>query len=513
MTTLPAPRRPMSGYSDRRSAAMLVLGFSAGLPYSLVFSTLSFWLLEAGIEQKTITMFSWAALGYSFKFIWAPLADSLPLPWLGARLGQRRSWLLAAQLAVAGAVLLMAASDPSDPKTLYVMAAGSVLLGFSAATQDIVIDAYRIEAAPDNPAMQSVLSSVYTAGYRIGMLVSGAGSLYLAVWFGTDKGHYLYGAWRSTYQIMAALMGIGVLATLLIREPQAAAQRGGGRADAVENLRLLTVFVLSAALFAAAFALLGGLLPKSASPLVSLLREAFRLAVALAVAGSGAFAAVRAGLVPQDTVRRTWIEPLADFFRRYGKRALLLLALIGLYRTSDIVAGTISNVFYANSGFGKEQIATAVKLFGVAMTLGGGLLGGLLAQRFSLAKMMMLGAAASAATNLLFVVLARHAGSVPLLYLAVSIDNLAAGLAQTVLVAFLSSLTNIRFTAVQYALFSSLMTLLPKTLGGYFGAIADQIGYESFFTFTALLGLPVLLLVHLCGTILAQGQPENRQNG
>jgi len=201
-------------------------------------------------------------------------------------------------------------------------------------------------------------------------------------------------------------------------------------------------------------------------------------------------------IVPKQLAVDTWVTPVADFFRRYGRSALLLLALIGLYRISDIVAGVISNVFYQEMGFSKNEIAAAVKTFGVVMAVAGGFLGGLLSQRFSLMKMMMAGAVLASATNLLFITLAYRGHDVVFMYLAVGFDNLASGLAGAVFVAFLSSLTNIRFTAVQYAIFSSLMTLLPKTLGGYSGTIVSKIGYPGFFLFTALIGLPVLLLVY-----------------
>jgi len=200
---------------------------------------------------------------------------------------------------------------------------------------------------------------------------------------------------------------------------------------------------------------------------------------------------------PAALAVQTWVSPVTDFFRRYGRSALLLLALIGLYRISDIVAGVISNVFYQDLGFSKEEIAWAVKTFGVLMAIAGGFVGGALSQRYSLMKMMMLGAVLAAATNLLFVALAYQGRDLTLMYLAVGSDNLASGLAGAVFVAFLSVLTNIRFTAVQYAILSSLMTLLPKTLGGYSGTMVENIGYPGFFLFTALLGLPVLLLVYL----------------
>ena len=492
----------LKGYQDRRAIALLLLGFSAGIPILLIFSTLSLWLLEAGVQRETVTMFSWAALGYSFKFVWSPLIDALPVPLLSRVLGKRRSWLLLAQGLIIVAIVLMSSINPQFSGGLNAMAWGAVLLGFSSATQDVVIDAYRIEAAPDDSAMQSVMSSTYTAGYRLGMIGAGAGSLMLAQWLGSSKAHYAYGAWQQTYWAMAATMLVGVAATLWVREPAGQqAQTAGQGVD--DNLRLLAMFVLAVLAFVWAFRQINGLLPENAaSPVAALLWETLRLAGSLLAAVAVGFVAVRAKLVRAEVVRRVWVAPLADFFARYGKRAALLLALIGLYRISDIVSGVISNVFYADMGFSKVEIASAVKTFGVAMSILGGIAGGVLAQRFRLMNMMMLGAVAAAATNLLFVWLAMRGHDVPLMYTAVGLDNFAAGLAGTVFVAFLSALTNIRFTAVQYALFSSLMTLLPKTIGGYSGAIVKQIDYTGFFLFTAALGVPIVLLVWWADRVL-----------
>jgi len=173
----------------------------------------------------------------------------------------------------------------------------------------------------------------------------------------------------------------------------------------------------------------------------------------------------------------------------------MLLLLVGLYRISDIVLGVISNVFYQDLGFTKPEIASIVKTFGLFMTIAGGFLGGMLSVRYGVMRILFLGAVLSAATNLLFMLLAGMGHNIPMLYLVISADNLSAGLASAAFIAFLSSLTNIRFTAVQYAIFSSLMTLLPKIIGGYSGSMVDSIGYPGFFLMTALMGLPVLVLI------------------
>ena len=488
---------------QRRVIAMLFLGFSAGIPLLLIFSSLSLWLREAGTERAAVTYFSWAALGYSFKFVWAPLVDQLPLPWLTRVLGRRRAWILAAQGAIITAILLMASIDPAASDTsLAWMALAAVMLGFSSATQDIVIDAYRIESAP--PDLQAMLSATYIAGYRIGMLVAGAGSLFLADWFGTSSDEYLFEAWRSTYQVMAAVMLIGVTTTLLVPEPQSSAQRD----DLLENrdyARFLLLFALSVGAFAATFFFSGTIAAElkaaldqsgSLAVLAAFVVEALRLATALIAAWVVAMLLVKSGSVEHALVEKTYLRPVKDFFERYGwSLAWTLLALIGVYRISDIVLGVISNVFYQDLGFSKSEIATVVKTFGVAMTIAGGFVGGVLAIRFGVMRILFLGALLSAATNLLFMLLANIGHDMTWLYIVISADNLSAGIASAAFVAFLSSLTNISFTAMQFAIFTSLMTLLPKLLGGYSGSIVDALGYPAFFMLTAILGIPVLLLI------------------
>lgn len=503
-------QQAMMAYLDCRALTMLFLGFSAGIPILLIFSSLSLWLREAGVDRSVVTMFSWAALGYSFKFIWAPLIDAVPLPVLTAKMGRRRAWILISQIGVVLAIVLMARINPAEQTLLSLpkMAMAAVLLGFSSATQDIVIDAYRIESAPLN--MQSVLSAMYTAGYRLGMIVAGAGALYLADSFGSTEAVYHYPAWRNTYFIMAAVMGVGILTTLLIKEPlikeplikepilttEPISQEIRQMRQTSDYVRLVAVFVLSVVVFIMVFKLSGSLLPKVDSPLMGFLLEVVHLVLALGLALVTGYALVQAKLVDKQVAFATWIEPVLDFFRRYGSQAMLLLALIGLYRISDIVAGVISNVFYQDMGFSKTDIATAVKLVGVVMVIVGGFLGGILAQKMRIMRAMMVGAILACVTNLLFVLLTLHPGELMYMYVAVIFDNLAAGLASAVFIAFLSALTSIRFTAVQYAIFSSLMTLLPKVLGGYSGTIVDNMGYPFFFIFTFAIGMPILGLIY-----------------
>lgn len=572
---------PWQSFTDKRAIIMLFLGFAAGIPILLIFSSLSLWLREAGVDRSTVTMFSWAALGYSFKFIWAPLIDALPVPVLTRWLGRRRAWMLVAQFGVIAAILTMASVNPSSDAVLKIMAIGAVLLGFSSATQDIVIDAYRIELAP--PSMQSILSAMYTTGYRIGMIVAGAGALYLADYFGSTETAYSYVAWRNTYWVMAAVMVIGVLTTLTVHEPstESLAPKKLARnqtimaiyaalallpaivigliylvgiilfklfgvavvhtmitltlpvlsqyeifmavlmpvalvylllqqptftstkiirnvdTTATEKIRLFLVFVLAVIGFVVTFSQLSSVLPDVSSVAGKFLFEIVHMVSSLVTAFVVGWLLVKLGAVRKQVAVATWVEPIVDFFNRYGKKALLLLALIGLYRIADIVAGVISNVFYQDMGFSKTDIATAVKLVGVWVTIGGGFLGGILAQRMRIMHAMMVGAILASLTNLFFVLLTFHPADLTYMYIAVVADNLAAGLASAVFIAFLSALTSIRFTAVQYAIFSSLMTLLPKVIGGYSGTIVDNTSYPFFFIFCCLIGVPVLLLVYL----------------
>ncbi len=486
-----------------RAIVMLFLGFSAGVPILLIFSSLSLWLGEAGVEKNAVTYFSWAALGYSFKFVWAPLIDKLPLPVLNRLLGRRRSWLLVSQLAVMIAILWMAFTDPAiGPASLTVMAFATVMLGFSSATQDIVIDAYRVESA--GPDLQALLSSTYIAGYRIGMIVAGAGALYLASYFGSTREAYSYSAWMNTYLAMAGVMLVGVVTTLIVAEP-ANPRADSHQYSASDYLRFLLVFVIAVVAFILVFYFSAALAESAKSSLgeslnnqnlASFVVSTLRLATGAIVAWFVARALVSVGVGNQQMIQESYVDPIRDFFQRYGVGlALLLLALVGLYRVSDIVMGVIANVFYQDMGYTKIQIANVSKVFGLLMTIAGGFLGGFLAMRFGVMRILFLGAVLSAVTNLLFILLAESSASMLMLYVVIGADNLSAGLASAAFIAFLSSLTNISFTAVQYAIFSSLMTLFPKILGGYSGSIVESMGYSNFFTMTALLTLPVLVLI------------------
>jgi MFS transporter, PAT family, beta-lactamase induction signal transducer AmpG len=196
-------------------------------------------------------------------------------------------------------------------------------------------------------------------------------------------------------------------------------------------------------------------------------------------------------------LREVLVEPFADFLRRYKWQAALILSLIAVYRISDIVMGIMANPFYVDMGYTKDEVAAVTKIYGVIMTLAGAFIGGALSMRFGVMRVLMLGAVLSAASNLLFAWLGARGHDVTALVFVISADNLSSGIASAAFIAYLSSLTNVNYSATQYALFSSMMLLLPKWLAGFSGKYVDAFGYINFFSATALLGVPVLLLVWL----------------
>jgi PAT family beta-lactamase induction signal transducer AmpG len=482
---------------------MLFLGFSAGIPFSLIFSSLSLWLNEAGIAKSTVTYFSWAGLAYSFKFFWAPIIDRIPVPFLSKLLGRRRGWLLTGQLMVVASIVLMGSINPlSSEDALVTMALAAMCLGFSAATQDIVIDAYRIEVA--EPSLQGVLSSTYFTGYRVAMIISGAGALYLAGYLGSTKSNYNYEAWRLTYYFMASIMLIGIVTTFLIREPERI-EKLNQRYSNKQYIRFLLFFAVCVAMLVFTYIassnfvseqklLLGSLLGNLA--LANFVGEIMQLIFSIFVVVLFGMLLNKFGMLELGLVKENYYSPVKDFFERYGVNlAILLLIFVGFYRISDIVLGVIANVFYQDLGFSKAEIATVSKTFGVFMMIFGSFIGGLFSIRYGVMKILMLGGVLIVLTNLLFMVLAYVGYDLTLLYFVISADNLAAGIATAAFLSFLASITNVSFTAVQYAIFSSLMTLIPKIIGGYSGSIVENVGYSNFFLIASLMGVPVLFLI------------------
>ena len=427
------PRRSWAAtfrvYAEPASLRMLALGFSAGLPLLLVLGTLSFWLREAGINRATIGYLSWVALAYAFKWMWSPLVDRLPIPLLTRLLGRRRSWLLLSQALIMGGLVGMAFNDPQQALNPVVWCALAV--AFGSATQDIALDAFRIESA--DTQRQAALAATYQTGYRLAMIWAGAGALWIAARAQGDTAGYVQSAWQSAYLAMAASMLLGVVTVLCSREP----------------------------------------VPTPLPPARNL----------------------------SEWLQGALVAPFADFLQRYRWQAGLVLGLIAVYRISDVVMGVMANPFYVDMGFTKDEVAAVTKVFGVIMTLLGAFIGGAMSMRWGVMRVLMLGAVLSSASNLLFAWLSTRGHDLTGLTVVVSADNLAGGIASAAFIAYLSSLTNVQYSATQYALFSSMMLLAPKWLAGFSGQFVDAHGYASFFVATACLGLPVLILVALASRV------------
>jgi PAT family beta-lactamase induction signal transducer AmpG len=443
MTSEPAARRgwreTIRVYAQPQVRPLLFLGFSSGLPFLLVFGTLSAWLTQAHVSRSTIGYFSWAGLSYSLKFFWSPIVDRAHLPLLG-RLGRRRSWMLIAQFGVIAALTGMALTDPAEQ--LRHTALLAVCLAFASATQDISVDAYRIESAPVE--LQGAVTAAYQLGYRIAMIAAGAVALHIA------QGH----GWQITYLSMAALVGVGVVTTLLIAEPRATIDRA-----AVAQEQRVVDFV------------------------------------------------ERSGHWP-DWARSAaaWIIgavvcPFTDIFNRLGGGlATLILLFVASYRASDFTMGVMANPFYLDLGFTLDQIAVVSKVYGVIVTLLGVALCGLLVARFGVLRALFVGIVVVCLANCYFSWMAhRDAATVAGLTFAISFDNIGVGIAGTALIVYLSGLTSPAYTATQYALLGMAWSLPCKFLAGFSGVIVDAVGYPLFFVYTAALSLPAIVLVILLG--------------
>lgn len=410
-------REVLSIYAKPRVIAMVFLGFSGGLPFLLVFSTLTAWLRDEGVSRSAIGFFAWVGITYSVKVIWAPVVDRISIPFVTRRLGQRRSWILIGQTGIAAGLFGMAMVGHTE---LYLLSLFALLVAFSSATQDIAIDAYRIEAMQER--FQGAMSAAYIFGYRVALLVAGAGSLYIAE----------YANWTFAYQVMGALVFVGIVTVLLIDEP--------------ESHR--------------------------------------REIIASAESDSVHFGFINAV-----------VRPFTDFFSRNGKFALVILLFIAVFRLSDIAMGIMANPFYLDMGYSKTDIANVAKVFGFFMTIAGSFICGILVVKWGIFRCLLIGATAVALTNVLFSMLSLLQPDIIWLAGVISADNISGGFAATAFVAYLSSLTNRAYTATQYALFSSLMTLPGKFISGFSGIVVDAQGYFVFFLVAAALGIPAILLV------------------
>lgn len=406
-------------YLQEKVLVIFFLGFSSGLPFPLVYATLSAWLEDAGIERSTISTFAWLGFAYSLKFFWAPLVDSIRLPVLSRLLGHRRSWMLLAQLSIGASLMVLAGVDPNQNIEAFALVAFAV--AFSSATQDIVVDAYRIECAEDR--MQGVLAAAYQYGYRLSLLISMAGALFLADQI----------SWSLTYKIMAVCMAIGLMTTLWCSEPTGVVKQ-------------------------------------------------------LAYSGETAFEKI------SSWSRYAVADPFIDFYRRFGQFFLVILVFVSLYRISDYVLGILANPFYLDLGYTKTEIGAVAKVYGTWVTIFGVGAGGWAVVKFGVARCLVIATFLIATTNLFFAVMVMVGPELWMLAVTISADNIAQGFGGTVLIAYLSSLTDRMHTATQYALLSSVMALLPKFLAGYSGDVQESVGWLGFFLYAAALGVPAIML-------------------
>lgn len=400
----------------------------------LVAGTLSTWLREAEVSRAAIGLFAFVFAPYTFKFAWAPLIDKLRLPVLHALLGRRRSWILVAQIGLIGSIFALGQTDPATD--LATVALAAVLVAFFSASQDVAIDAYRVESLPIERLGAG--AGVVVLGYRVGMFVATWGALRLADVSG----------WSAAYTAMAGCVLIGVLGVVFAKEPPPP--------------------------------------PSSKLPPKPGFRAWF-----------------------QDAV----VAPFTDFLERYGiKVALAILALISVFKASDVLLTLMANPFYIDVGFTKAQIADVTKLFGVWMTIAGGLIGGVVVFRFGLLQSMFIAAVLMAGSNGMFAFLAVTGPAMPAFIATIAIENLSSGIGTAVLVAFLSALCNVEYTAVQYALLTSFMQMFGKffivPLSGFY---ADATGWFWFFVTSTTFAIPALMLLFWLvrhGPVLIAPRPD-----
>lgn len=416
----------LRAYCQPRVAVMLALGFSSGLPFLLTGNTLGYWLRDQGTTLTAIGFLSWVGLAYSLKVFWSPIIDRIDAPLFGW-LGRRRGWMVMAQIIVAAGLAGMAVTGPSGG--LVALGAFAVVVAFASATQDIVVDAWRIESAQDGNEL-GLLSSAYQLGYRGALLVTDALILIAANHFG----------WSLSYGFMAALMLVGFVATLKGGEPK-------------RTLRINEA---------------------TEAPLWTM---------------RGFFDAV--------------VGPFLVFFRTHGWLALLMLAMISLYRLPDFVMGPMANPLYHDLGLSKDVVGGVRASVGLVFSLLGIAAGGFSAARFGYMKTLLAGAVLQALSVAAFAGLAYSGGDVRIFSAVMAADSFGISFAGVALVTYMSSLTSLGYTATQYALLSSTYAYLGKLLKGFSGAIVETLAashslmdaYAIFFLGAGAIGIPALALV------------------
>jgi len=445
-------------YLRPRVLIVMFLGFSSGLPLALSGSTLTIRMTESGVDFGTIGLFALVGTPYTIKFLWAPVVDGLDIPILTNLLGRRRAWLVLSQLLLIAAIVFLAFCDPKS--STWLVAFGALLVAVASATQDIVIDAFRIESLPESE--QAAGQASYVAAYRIGMLISTAGVLFLVTGF-EDFGFEKSAAWTWGYLAMAAMVVAGIITSLAATEPAKAVSDDPAVTD--------TVVATEPAFIAFARAI------RYVLPFVSAERMASFFARILETrtvkAATGAF---------------------RDFFSQNTAAAILLFVV--LYKFCDAFAGNMTAPFVIDLGFSRNDYAAIVKGVGLAATLVGGFAGGAVAMRYDLVTCLWAGAVLQMGSNLVFTWLALVGTNHWALTAAIIAENFTGAIGTVIFVAYLSALCqNPLHTATQFALLTALAAVGRTYLSAPAGFVAELVGWPMFFVFSSLLAIPSLLLL------------------
>ncbi len=411
LSNKPSWKNTINAVLSKKVFILLTLGFSAGLPFLLVFSTLQAWLKEANVENVTIGFISWVAITYTLKFSWAPFLDRFNLPLFNIFFGRRRSWLIFSQI-MTGVSIFMLANITPNSENLLLFSFFAFLVAFFSATQDVALDAYRIEIGKKEE--QGILGASYQLGYRIALITSGAFALVIA-------DNYSF---EISYKFMAALMMVGVFSTILAPEPSETAKK-------------------------------------------------------LEIKGNLLFA--------------LYIEPLRDLLLRH-KNAVLIIMLILLYRASDLSMAPMAMPFYKDIGFTLTEIAYVAKTFGVIMSIVGVIIGGILWKKLGGINALLFGSIMIASTTLMFFLMSINEKNMDLFIATIALDNFTSGFAGTLMIAYLSSLTNKAYAGLQYAALFGLLMIPGKILAGFSGLFQEAFGYSGLFLASAAIGIPAILI-------------------
>lgn len=482
--------RTLATYREPRLVAVLFMGFSSGLPLALTAGTLQVWQTRAGVDLATIGFFALVGVVYSLKFIWAPFMDRIALPWPLGRLGRRRGWAILTQIGLAVSILFLGASDPAIDPTLTAVFA--VFVAFCSASQDVVVDAYRIELLDD--AQQGAGAAMTQWGYRGGMLASGAGALWL---HGDGDGL----SWFGVYLVMASLVSVGIVTVLMTREPSDrrrlfSSSTGADTKGWYAAVLLLIALGAVGSFLAVKYWLFGGVTIAGWarwSPNISAIAAAAAVPVALILAMPKPASPTSTYGQLHSWLDQSVIAPFRDVARHQGWGLILLFVV--LFKLGDAFAGVMANPFYVQVGFTDVEIASVSKVFGVIATLVGVLIGGLLIVRVGLFKSLLIGGVLQMLSNLMFAVQAEVGHDVNFLMLTIGLENLSGGIGSAAFVAYLSGLCNVAFTGTQYALLTSLAAIGRTVLSSPGGQVAEAVGWFDFFLLSTVLAAPGLLLL------------------